>query len=167
LRTAPKKITSFVFILLGFAPLLFVIFFSIQKQAIRHRMKERLEQQSLHSITLADQEIQWVKQGKEIWVHGKMFDIKSTVNRNGRTTFYGLFDEEETMLKKKFNEGWKKKMSEQNRLLGQLFQSLQHIYFVPVADIAFLFDKQHYTFPLSAPKLLSQFKTIPTPPPQV
>jgi hypothetical protein len=167
LRTATKKITSLLFILLGFTPLLFVIFFSMEQQAIRHRMKERMEQQALHSITLANHEIQWVKPGKEIWVHGKMFDIKSTEQQNGMTTFHGLYDEEETALKKNFTTGWKKKMAQQKHLLGQLFQSLHAIDFVPAPDLPMLFCKQHYTLSLSAPKLLSQFKTIPTPPPQV
>ncbi len=130
-------------------------------------MKERMEKQSLHSITLNDNEIHWAKAGKEIWAHGKMFDIKSTEYKNGLTTFYGLYDEEETLLKTIFSNGWKKEMSEQNQLLSQLFQCLQGIYFMPVTDDTVLSCKQYHEASLNSPKLQSQFKTIPTPPPQI
>lgn len=166
LRTANKKITSVLFILLGFTPLLFVLVFTIRQQSIRHRMKEKMEKQLLHSITLADNEIHWVKAGKEIWVHGKMFDIKATDHKNGLTTFYGLYDEEETLLKSVFNTGWKKKMSEQNQLLSQIFQCLQGIYIIPVTNSPIIPCKQnHVTSPHSS-KLQTQFKNILTPPPQ-
>jgi len=130
-------------------------------------MKERMEEQLLHTITLADEDINWVKEGKEIWVQDKMFDIKSIEHKDGMTTFHGLYDEEETILKKNFNEGWKKNLSEQNQLLTELFQCLQHIYFNTAADIPVLSGKQHHLVTLSPPKLLTQFRTIPTPPPQV
>ncbi len=129
-------------------------------------MKERMEKQSLHSITLADNEIHWVKAGKEIWVHGKMFDIKATDHKNGLTTFYGLYDEEETLLKYVFNTGWKKEMSEQNQLLSQLFQCFQGIYFIPVTNSPIISCKQNQLASPHSPKIQSQFKTILTPPPQ-
>jgi hypothetical protein len=147
--------------------MLFVLVFTIRQQTIRHRMKQRMEKQSLHSITLADNEIHWVKAGKEIWVHGKMFDIKATVHKNGLTTFYGLYDEEETLLKSVFNNGWKKELSQQNKLLSQLFQSFQGIYFIPVTNSPTISCKQNSLASSHSSKLQSQFKTILTPPPQV
>jgi hypothetical protein len=167
LRTATKKITSLLFILLGSTPLLFVLVFTIKQQSIRHLMKDRMEKQSLHSITLADNEIYWAKEGKEIWVNGQMFDIKSTDHKNGLTTFHGLYDDDETNLKKNFNNGWKKKMTEQNQLLGQLFQCLQGVYFMPATNSPVSSSKQHHIASLNSTKLQSQFKTILTPPPQV
>ena len=73
MKPAIKKITGLFFILPGFVPLLFIIAFSVKQQAIRHRMKERMENQSLHSITLNNNEIHWAKKGKEIRVNGIMF----------------------------------------------------------------------------------------------
>ncbi len=129
-------------------------------------MKERMEKQLLHTITLADNEIHWVKEGKEIWVGGKMFDIKSFEQTNGKTTFHGLYDEEETSLNKKFNEGREKKLPEQTQLLVQLFQSLQGICFSQANDIFFIPAKQNLIVSTTPPGLTSQFETIPTPPPQ-
>ena len=130
-------------------------------------MKERMENQILHSITLADNQIHWSKAGKEIWVDGKMFDIKSTEHKNGKTTFHGLFDEEETLLKKNFANGWKKNLSEQNQLLAQIFQCLNSIYFNPPADISVLSESQNNLSFFPSPKLLTQCRMILTPPPQV
>ena len=167
MKPAIKKITSLFFILLGFAPLLFIIIFSIKQQSIRHRMKEKMENQSLQSITLADNAIHWAKPGKEIWVKGKMFDIKSIAHKNGLTTFYGLYDDDETLLKKVFEKRCKKKMTEENMLLGQLFYCLQGVYFIPSVNSPFLSVKQLHEYSLNSPKIQSRFKTILTPPPQV
>ena len=130
-------------------------------------MKERMENQSLHSITLANNEIHWAKKGKEILVNGKMFDVKSITCKNGLTTFYGLYDEEETLLKTVFEKGCKKKMADENMLLGHLFQCLQGFYFIPAATSPFLSGKQLHEVSLNSPKIQSRFKTILTPPPQV
>ena len=130
-------------------------------------MKERMEEQFLHSITMADNEINWAKEGKEIWVGGKLFDIKSTDKEKGMTTFHGLFDEEETMLKKNFTNDWKKNLSKQNQLLVQIFKCLSSIYFNPPADISVLSDSQNNLSFFPSPKLLTQFRMILTPPPQV
>ena len=146
--------------------MLFTLVFTVKQQYIRHSMKERMEVQALHNITLADNEIHWAKEGKEIWVNGKMFDIKTTDHKNGHTTFYGLYDDEETLLKTVFNNGWKKKMSENNQLLSQLFQCLQGIYFTQLTDSPVLPGKQYHVISLHSPKLQSQFKIILTPPPQ-
>lgn len=162
-----KKITSLFFILPGFAPLLFIIIFSVKQQAIRHSMKERMENQSLHSITMANNEIHWAKKGKEILVNGKMFDVKSITCKNGLTTFYGLYDEEETLLKTVFEKGCKKKMADENMLLGQLFHCLQGIYFIPINHNPLLSGKQIYEGSLNSAKIQSWFNPILTPPPQV
>lgn len=167
LKPILKKLTSLFFILPGFAPLLFIIIFTVKQQAIRHRMKERMENQSLHSITLANNEIDWVKKGKEIRVNGKMFDIKSITCKNGLITFYGLYDEEETILKTVFETGCKKNMTAEYMLLGQLFQCLQGVYFPPPVNNLFLSMKQLHEYSLNTPKIKSRFKTILTPPPQV
>lgn len=160
-----KKITSILFILLGFTPLLFVLFFAIKQQSIRHRMKVRMEEQSLFTISIADNEIHWLIKGKELWIQGRLFDIKSIEYKDGIATLHGLYDEEETTLYYAFNEAWQKNCSDQNQLLSELFECLQDVYFSHHTAIPTLADKQHHIAALS-PKLLSQFKTILTPPPQ-
>jgi hypothetical protein len=166
LKTATKKIASFLFILLGFTPLLFVLLFAIKQQSIRHRMKEQMEKQSITTITIAENEIRWVKEGKEVWIHGKLFDIKSIEHKDGMAILHGLYDDDETTLFTAFNKTWEKNCSDQNQLLSHLFECLQDTYFSQHTGIPALPHKQHHIAELSSPKLLSQFKIILTPPPQ-
>lgn len=139
----------------------------MKQQSIRRRMKERMEEQMLRTITLNNSDIHWEKEGKEIWVQGKMFDIKSIEYKNGTTVFHGLFDDEETALKKAFNDGWKKNSSAQNQLLIQLFQNLRGICLNPDINFALFADgSQHSGSPYPC-KLPSYFQIILTPPPQI
>ena len=130
-------------------------------------MEERMKEQSLSAITLAENEIHWVKEGKEIWIQGELFDVKSIEYKDGMVILHGLYDKEETTLYNTFNKEWEKNGLDQRQLLSLLFESLQDIYFSHHTNSPILTSKQHHIAALSSPKLLSQFKTILTPPPQV
>jgi hypothetical protein len=161
-----KKITSLLLLLAVLSPLLFVLSFNIQQQIARHRIKEQLEKQLLHSITIADRDINWIEEGREIWVNGKMFDIETTAHHNGTTTFTGLYDEEETLLVNQLNKHSSNNPLADNRLLNQLFKCLHTIFYTRNHDILFSADTQQFLFNPNHPGLISQFRTIPTPPPQ-
>lgn len=153
--------------LMGCIPWLFVLLFCIHQQRIRHQMKEKLEENiPHHTVCIPDDEINWVEKGKEIWVNGKMFDIKTAHHENGITTFTGLYDEDETALKIKLDQDWKKRSSNDSQLLSDFFQTLQNVFFevgnnekinIPVVRHLSLFYIPH---------LCSPYKTILTPPPQ-
>lgn len=130
-------------------------------------MKERMEEQVLRTIAIADNQVHWMEEGKEIWVGGKMFDIESYEHKNGMTIFHGLYDDEETSLRNHFNEAWKKNSSNHNQLLyGLLFQFLSGIYYDHPADISILPLNQQNLFAFASLNIPTQFKTIHTPPPQ-
>lgn len=124
-----------------------------------------MEQAELHTIILANNEIQWAKAGKEIWVDGKMFDIKSIEHKNGITIFKGLFDEEETLLKDNLRSNWEKNQAKQNQLISQLFQCLNGIYFEHAIYQLNSIDKSTIAFTYYASRLQNSFLEIPTPPP--
>ena len=129
-------------------------------------MKERLEEGlPLHTITLADPMIHWVKKNREILVNGKMFDIKSYTQANGFTTFTGLYDEQETQLKKLAEEGWKKHRSQDNQFLIQLISAFQHLYYNrdEIAAVLQLRDR-HYRI-TNIHLLACTPSDIPSPPP--
>ena len=87
-------------------------------------MKERMEKSLLHTIRIDEDKVVWIKPGKEIFVNGKMFDIKKTEKTNGKVIFHGLYDEEETALKKNIENSMKKDRSSQQYLLSNLFSIL-------------------------------------------
>ena len=61
-------------------------------------MKRELEDHCLQTVQQKAQDVRWAKPGKEIWVGNSLFDIKTAVLKDGRYTFTGLFDKDETQL---------------------------------------------------------------------
>jgi len=167
-RTATKKIAGILFMLLGTTPWLFVFIFIIRQEAIRHEMKEELEKDIPKQVlVIPDNDIHWVKKGKEIFVHGRMFDIKTMISRDGLTTFTGFFDDQETALKKQLTEGWNKNAPQRNQLLVQLIFSLQCTLAANSPD-GLTGNIRKETIPaLITPALPDSYKVILTPPPQV
>ena len=160
-----KKISAFFLLLTGAIPLLFTLFFLVKQQMIRYEMKEKLEKEFLHTITVPREEVTWVKYNKEIIVGNKLFDVKSFSEKNGLYFFTGLFDAEETALNDLLEKDTDDK--NENELLGQLFQCLQ----TPCINVSFdrgIIANQNnpYSFPI-VPHISSPFINIPTPPPQV
>jgi hypothetical protein len=152
--------------MLGFTPVLLVLFFGLRQNSIRNRMKEKLESPFLQTITLNNDAIQWAKPEKEIWVNGKMFDIKSKKEKDGKTTFKGLYDDEETLLKTNLRESWEKNKAQQNHLLGQIFQSLSNIYFTNISWSSPPFNFKIKDYPFYISQLEYHYSDILTPPPQ-
>ena len=84
-------------------PLCLFLYWKVQQVALHHHMKEKLEQSSLVTIEIPAASVQWYEDDEEIVVQGRLFDVKSYYAIPGRNmmAFTGLFDDEETALKKK------------------------------------------------------------------
>jgi hypothetical protein len=163
LRTATKKISSLLFILLGFIPLLFVLFISLQKKEIRHRMEKELENGELQTIVVAENQVTWMDD-HEIWVNNSMFDIATKKLENGIYTFTGLYDEEETKLVEKERKTTGNH-EEQNKLLAQLFKSLPNFCNQQDQTADHSLEHTNYRLYLSN-NPVNPFREILTPPPQ-
>lgn len=163
MKTRFNKITSFLFILLGFVPLLFVLVITIRKHNIRQRMKANLEQQHLQTIVLPENEVTWINK-HEIRVNNSIFDIRTRNLENGVYTFTGLFDYEETLLveNEKNTTG---KNNEQNKLLVQLFKSLP-VFCTQISDVFHQLPPVDSYKQLMTPHPISPFREILTPPPR-
>lgn len=126
-KSAPRKITSFLLILLGFTPLLFVLAITIKKHDIRKRMNEEMEYRELQTIIIPANQVVWMDK-HEIWVDNQMFDIHTREIKNGVYYFTGLFDAEETeMVEEEKKNGHRKKT--QNQLLTKLFKCLPDFFY--------------------------------------
>lgn len=66
----------------------------------RFEILERLEQESMHSITLSSTDVHWVIPGKEIRIEGRLFDVKNIKEKENAITVTGIFDEEEEELER-------------------------------------------------------------------
>jgi hypothetical protein len=163
MRTPVKKISPIFLLLTGAMPLFFTLFFIIKQQLIRHKMKDKLENEMLHTIAVSKNEVQWVKYNKEIRVGDKLFDIKSFSEKNGLIYFIGLFDDEETAL----NDLMERDTDEKNKNhVTQLFHWLQtpclNVFFDPGIIHTI---KKVFSFPILL-NISPPFLNILTPPPQ-
>lgn len=152
-----------MFLFTGLTPVLFTVFFLIKQQNIRHEMKQKLENEMLHTIVVPKKDVAWVKHNKEISIGNKLFDVKSYTDKNGQIFFVGLFDEEETSLNKLMEKDTHKKNKNE---LAQLFQLLQS----PCINLTFdtgliITNEKSFSFPILL-NISSPFNKIPTPPPQ-
>jgi hypothetical protein len=167
LKTATQKITALLFTLLGFAPLLFIIITHIKQQEIRHNMKHQLELKMLQTITLSINDVHWIREGKEILINGRMFDVKSfKAAGTDEISFTGLYDEEETALVNKMKRNQQQENSIGGKLLAQLFQLLQASFNTAPAEV-FIPTINNDHFPGIEQRLASQYIIILSPPPQV
>ena len=83
-------------------PFLVAIGFVVKQQIIAHKMFEKLEQSAEKTYQYTIQEISWIKEGKELMIQGKMFDVKRFKIKENSIEITGLFDEEEDALQQRF-----------------------------------------------------------------
>lgn len=126
-------------------------------------MKEKMEERLLHSVTLENSKIVWVKAEKEIVIEGRMFDVKRYETKNNKTVFTGLYDEEETALSSLLNNEWQKG---QGRFYMLLFQLLQNVFFQPAENKnAEILSANKFPFQVCN-KPVEIFSTVTAPPPK-
>ena len=161
-----KKIAAFLFLLAGFMPVMFTLFFLYKQQLIRHEMKEKLELEMLHTIIVPEAEVKWVKYKKEIRVTGKMFDVKSFTVKKDQYIFKGLYDDEETVLNNYFERSTDQKDERVFHILSTLFKILQSIYPGDPDELVISKNIAKEYFPLILQHISSPHINILTPPPQ-
>ena len=129
-------------------------------------MKEKLERQMLHTVTVSKADVVWVKYKKEIRIHDKMFDIESFAIKNDQYIFTGLYDEEETALNNYLEKNTEQKNEREHQLLSSLFQLLQSMYPENFEEILASSISSKSYCPLILKHISSPFINILTPPPQ-
>jgi hypothetical protein len=104
MKTATKRVVSCLLLLLAAMPFIYTLVVGVQQQSIREKMKVQLGTHVLQSVTIPMNEVHWIMNGKEIWINGRMFDIRSSHFQNGEYVFSGLYDEDETVLLKQLQK---------------------------------------------------------------
>lgn len=90
-----KKITAYGFLLLVAMPLFFSVFYLIRQKAIQQEAAKNMETANLQTVTITSAELYWVKEGKEVLIDGKLFDVKYYSIAKGKIMLTGLFDGKE------------------------------------------------------------------------
>jgi hypothetical protein len=96
-----KKILSILFLLIFAVPVGCTIAYWTAVKINAYQMEESLEQSLLETVLIDSNELVWVTMGKEAFIKGKFFDVKSSAIINGKIILTGLFDTTEDAIAKK------------------------------------------------------------------
>jgi len=116
------KTITILLLLLTATPYLYFFIQAAEQKAARKRMEERMEKEIFQTISVRTGDINWAEEGKEAWIGGRMFDIKSFRREADRYILTGLFDEEETALVKDLINQQQKQNAGGNKLIAGFFQ---------------------------------------------
>ena len=162
MRKKANDIASALLLLLIALPLASLLVLQGWQWYLKHTAKERLEKELLETVVVKKHEFRWDKEGKEIRVAGRMFDVKSLQIQGEDILVTGIFDEKETAINAMLATQFEKN-SLLIRLLAftQLFFSLAILFSVskPAQQIL-----RHFCFYVNRHQNIS--RKILTPPPQ-
>lgn len=134
----------------------------------QHAMEEKLEEDQL--VTLENiplQHITWVKQGKEILINGRLFDVKDIIEmENGLLSVTGLYDTQEQEILTKLQQMNSGEQGNTHKLLTGLFQQVYINTPAVQYQQLFITVQARSTDTGKQVPLPENCKEIPTPPPQ-
>ena len=162
-----KKITAFLVLLVITLPVAFLLFLQVQQVLVRYKMLEKLEESFLQTITIEEENIQWIKPEKELLIGNKLFDVKHYKIENGKISLTGLFDYEETRIENHLrNLGADNHSEGKSLVLMKLLHLLQNVFFTQIKFTDILIIRTHSYCDYFYIPLLTLFKAILTPPPK-
>lgn len=94
-KKCPYIIPAFFSALLAL-PLLALLLLQGAQLVLKQTAAARMKVELLQTIHIPADEVVWEKEGKEVVLDGKMFDIRDYTLSNGILSATGFFDEEET-----------------------------------------------------------------------
>lgn len=94
-----KKIVAGLLLLLVSIPLFFTCSYLVKQLWVQHSMFEKIEQGYINTYSFSTSDLQWITEGKEFLIKGKLFDVKTYRITADSIAVTGLFDEEEELLK--------------------------------------------------------------------
>lgn len=159
-------LTGFILLSLAAMPAVMAVRFVISCEIARHKAIEQLEKGNYRVLTLKAAQIQWLEEGKELLVDGKLFDVKDYRHIAGNIEVTGLFDTEEDELREKY----RRLINNSTEDTGDAY--LLKLFFTPVL-IATPEHEKTISFMLTATPYqlfnevaVSRVSQITTPPPQ-
>jgi len=139
-------------------PLIFSGGLQAFQQYIKYTVEERLNDEELVIVSIPLAQVQWMEEGREILVHGKMFDIKSYSEKDGNLIATGVYDERETAvieLLSHFNDQQQNQLLIKILLLAQTFAGLVYITIQLPYIICFLKHSTFFQVKKTSPHLFS------------
>lgn len=163
LRNIPLLLLLTAFLLATAAPL----FLQLRLVLLKHEAEERMEQSLLQTIALPAKEIRWEREGAELRIGQRLFDVESARVNSSNLIVTGVFDDEEMDIEKKLDGFWNGQEPQQNGFLEKYFQYLSQVLFASafvqnnlIVQLSNSFADHPFQF------IKSVFISVPSPPPQ-
>jgi len=163
-----KKHISLFLLVLTALPLLISCLLAIEQSFIRHEMLEKLENESLHMITLHEDEVRWEKKDEELILGTTLFDVKYSIKKNDTLVLFGLYDQEESRLLKRIDDNTANNKEE--KTITSIMVFLTHLTFLNIkpADFSLEYTNNQLTQYLKKTSIpLSPYLIFFSPPPDV
>ena len=93
-----KNIIAFGLTLLLAIPILFSVVNIVKQKILQSTRNELFGKNPLQTITIAKENLHWVKKGKEVIIDGKYFDVKSYTTDGDKIMLTGFYDSPEDKL---------------------------------------------------------------------
>ena len=166
---AKNKILAFGMLVAVVAPLLCSSSFFFRQKYIIYKMKERLEQGSIKTVSVDVVSIRWVRKNKEVLIAGKLFDVKSFCVEGDKINLTGLYDSDEDSLKEEL-ENFTLQKARNNSRRGRRVLSvlLAPLYYHRTDQVNYsLWNSLNHTFnPFPDKKIPVIYLSIVSPPPR-
>lgn len=98
MHSLTKRIIASVFIAVACMPFTMSIYFVAQQQVIHVNVARQFKVQPLETISIHKTKVAWVREGKELLLNDKLFDVKSFSEAGDYLKVTGLFDAKEDEL---------------------------------------------------------------------
>lgn len=159
-----RSIASFFLLVLA-APLFMLSFLQLKQAYIRHEMEERLEKGLQETVFVSKQE--WKRHNShEIWVAGRLFDVKEIQATASGFLVTGIFDDAETAVLQQVQNTCARQASKDTPVFAQFFQLLHGYFFQDAGQVHFVAGRPAKLFQNPIWHLPLRYKKVLAPPPQ-
>jgi hypothetical protein len=169
MHSLTKPLIASVFIAVVCMPFAMSIYFVGKQQSIHLNIARQFKIRQLETISIHKTSVTWVREGKELLVNDKLFDVKFFSETGDYLKVTGLFDTKEDELNKQVlkseNEKSPVNPTSNNLLFSFLFQPLfSNLHSIYSSDRGIL-TSNDYNFS-NDENLYSIYRNITSPPPK-
>jgi len=168
MHSLTKRTIASVFIIVASIPFTLSVYFLVQQEMIHFNIHKAFEEQSLQTMRIIKADAEWINEGKELLINGKLFDVKYIREAGNYIEVTGLFDGKEDELNHQLKKTEREKSPVNsighNTLITFLFQTL----FSNATDVNTntLMLTRNYSF-LNTENLYSIYTNLKSPPPKI
>ncbi len=164
-----KNIIAAGFLLLLALPALLFFTNKVKQRQIKNSRSEKFKTETIQTIIVSKEKVQWAKPGKEIIADGKYFDVMSYVVIENKVHFTGFYDHKED----KIVNALKNLISKNTGTENPYTKSVNIFFFFAVYTqtvdtvIDQLWKLNKFTYPVFSENIAESYIPLYSPPPEL